>query len=280
MVRNVILFVVFSVFFAGFFTATEARSFAAASEKPKVISYMMKKGDSLWKLSKKYYGSGRKYATIKKFNHIKDVRKIRVGKIIYIPQIKKMTARKAIQLKSLDQVSTKPVKVKNIFQAEDGNTEEIKSKDVAEFKENKIEPKITDEDKAVNELTVGETAVQHREVVEAGRDTFTNISAVESSKKEEIVIKDSTSVEKTEVPVIAASKKDTSLNMDDLQMSIKDPEAKNQAKDAQHELMLEVMGSRSNAENMVGGKLEYLALFDAARFAEGLSWGVGTSLQA
>lgn len=48
--------------------------------------YTVKKGDSLWKISKRYYGTGWKYAVIAKANGIKGNR-ILPGQVLIIPDI-------------------------------------------------------------------------------------------------------------------------------------------------------------------------------------------------
>ena len=48
--------------------------------------YTVKKGDSLWKISKRYYGTGRKYAVIAKANGIKG-NLILPGQVLIIPDI-------------------------------------------------------------------------------------------------------------------------------------------------------------------------------------------------
>ena len=47
--------------------------------------YVMKRGDTLWALARRYYGSPYKWPVLAKRNKIKNVRRIPIGKRIYIP---------------------------------------------------------------------------------------------------------------------------------------------------------------------------------------------------
>lgn len=53
--------------------------------KKKERSYKMRKGDTLWELAQKYYKNPYKWRILAKRNKIKNVRRIPIGKIIYIP---------------------------------------------------------------------------------------------------------------------------------------------------------------------------------------------------
>lgn len=74
-------------------TTTSGSGNSAASKKG-YIAYTVKKGDTLWDLARKYYGSGRKYTKIYNanktassgFNKISNPNKIYVGWIIKIPK--------------------------------------------------------------------------------------------------------------------------------------------------------------------------------------------------
>lgn len=54
-------------------------------KKRKERRYKMRKGDTLWELARRYYGSPLKWRILAKRNRIKNVRRIPIGKIIYIP---------------------------------------------------------------------------------------------------------------------------------------------------------------------------------------------------
>lgn len=54
-------------------------------KKRKERKYKMKKGDTLWELARKYYKNPYKWKILAKRNKIKNVRRIPIGKIIYIP---------------------------------------------------------------------------------------------------------------------------------------------------------------------------------------------------
>jgi nucleoid-associated protein YgaU len=59
-----------------------------AKPKPKPVAaryYVMKKGDTLWELAVKYYGSGLKWKILADANKIRNVRTIPIGKKIRIP---------------------------------------------------------------------------------------------------------------------------------------------------------------------------------------------------
>ena len=57
-----------------------------SKKNTKVKTYTVKRGDTLWAISKKYYGSGAKYNTIVKANKIKNPNLIKVGQKLKIPQ--------------------------------------------------------------------------------------------------------------------------------------------------------------------------------------------------
>jgi nucleoid-associated protein YgaU len=53
--------------------------------KPKVIRYMIKKGDTLFKLSRQYYGNAKGVAAIARYNGLDPQAQLPAGKVIYIP---------------------------------------------------------------------------------------------------------------------------------------------------------------------------------------------------
>ena len=55
--------------------------------KNTVKQYTVKKGDTLWAISKKFYGDGSKYTVISKYNHIENPNKIEVGQKLTIPKV-------------------------------------------------------------------------------------------------------------------------------------------------------------------------------------------------
>lgn len=62
----------------------------AATTAPKATTYTVKKGDTLWGISKKYLGNGAKYNLIFNANKgkIKNPNLIYVGQVLTIPQVK------------------------------------------------------------------------------------------------------------------------------------------------------------------------------------------------
>ncbi|MEF9952194.1 MAG: LysM peptidoglycan-binding domain-containing protein [Clostridium sp.] len=55
------------------------------TSKPKVKTHTVRKGDTLWGISKRYLGKGSRFDEIAKLNNIKNPNIIRVGQIIKIP---------------------------------------------------------------------------------------------------------------------------------------------------------------------------------------------------
>lgn len=55
------------------------------SSAPKTRTYVVKRGDTLWGISIKYYGTGTKWRTIADYNKIKDPKKLQIGKTLRIP---------------------------------------------------------------------------------------------------------------------------------------------------------------------------------------------------
>lgn len=63
----------------------QAPSAPQAAQQRSSRYYTIKRGDSLWGISIKFYGTGTKWRTIADANGIKDPRKLQVGKVIRIP---------------------------------------------------------------------------------------------------------------------------------------------------------------------------------------------------
>lgn len=57
----------------------------APSKKKKVVKYKVKKGDTLWEISRKYYKNPLKWRKIADRNKIKNPRLLRIGKVLIIP---------------------------------------------------------------------------------------------------------------------------------------------------------------------------------------------------
>lgn len=55
------------------------------NNEPVYDKYIVKKGDTLWGLAKRYYGNGLKWTTISKYNNLKST-VIKVGQVLYIPK--------------------------------------------------------------------------------------------------------------------------------------------------------------------------------------------------
>jgi nucleoid-associated protein YgaU len=76
---------------AGIFTVDNQMTIAAqaAAAEPDSETYEIKKGDTLWAISEKYYGSGAKYPEIVKANQpmIKDADEIYPGQTLRIPKL-------------------------------------------------------------------------------------------------------------------------------------------------------------------------------------------------
>ncbi len=71
-------------------TTAEVKTERPASTAPKATTYTVKKGDTLWGISKKYLGNGAKYNTIYEANKgiIKNPNLIYVGQVLTIPAVK------------------------------------------------------------------------------------------------------------------------------------------------------------------------------------------------
>lgn len=52
----------------------------------KITYYVVKKGDTLWELAKKYYGSGSKWKVIADKNGVKNPRNLQIGTKLIIPK--------------------------------------------------------------------------------------------------------------------------------------------------------------------------------------------------
>nr|WP_241254489.1 LysM domain-containing protein [Brevibacillus sp. SYP-B805] len=57
----------------------------AATTKPKAIRYVVKQGDTLYKLSRQYYGNNKGAAAIARYNGMDSNAQLAVGTVIYIP---------------------------------------------------------------------------------------------------------------------------------------------------------------------------------------------------
>ena len=70
-------------------TASVNNNRASSDNQPKVTTYTVVKGDSLWKIAKKYYGSGAKYPVIYNANKskIKNPNLIYPGQVFTIPNV-------------------------------------------------------------------------------------------------------------------------------------------------------------------------------------------------
>ena len=70
-------------------TASENNNRAPSDNQPKATTYTVKKGDSLWKIAKKYYGNGSKYTKIYEANKskIKNPNLIYPGQVFTIPGV-------------------------------------------------------------------------------------------------------------------------------------------------------------------------------------------------
>ncbi|MBT8339380.1 MAG: tetratricopeptide repeat protein, partial [Desulfatitalea sp.] len=72
----------------------EASKMLVSKQPEKAINYVfhvIKPGESLSKVAKKYYGDHTKYTVIAKFNQIEDATKVKPGQRIMIPELQDMT---------------------------------------------------------------------------------------------------------------------------------------------------------------------------------------------
>jgi nucleoid-associated protein YgaU len=67
-------------------TVNSGRKDPVKLEKIPEDGYIIKKGDTLWRLAQRFYGDGSKYTKIVKANNIKNPNSLQVGKKIIIPK--------------------------------------------------------------------------------------------------------------------------------------------------------------------------------------------------
>lgn len=114
MILGVIIIIVVGILIVNYFSANKGETIPSMqiTNQSLPATYVVAKGDDLWKISEKYYGTGYSWTKIAKANNITNANQIEAGQILNIPVIEDNTDQKSTPIQSVtptEKLSPSPI---------------------------------------------------------------------------------------------------------------------------------------------------------------------------